>query len=163
MKFRKMSVLILTIVVLVGLYGIAQADTTATQDVSYQVTDINAISVSDNPGTLIISTATAGALPDPAMDDTTSYSITTNGTTKKIIAKIDSAMPEDLDLKVLLNAPAGASAVDVSLTAAELDVVTGISPVVASGLTIRYELHPVGTMPAPTSGTRTVTFSLTDQ
>jgi len=54
MKFRKMSVLILTIVVLVGLYGIAQADTTATQDVSYQVTDINAISVSGNPGTLII-------------------------------------------------------------------------------------------------------------
>jgi len=97
------------------------------------------------------------------MDDTTSYSITTNGATKKITAKIDSAMPEDLDLKLILNAPAGASAVDGSLTAAALDVVTGISPVVASGLTIRYELYPVGTMPAPTSGTRTVTFTLTDQ
>jgi len=162
---KKTSALILMMALLFGLYGIAQAANTATQDVSYQVTDINAISVSGDPETLIINTAEAGYLPYAATDNTTTYSITTNGATKKITAKIDSDMPAGLDLKVYLNAPSvsGASAGGGSLTTAELDVVTGISPVVASGIAIRYELHPVSTTLAPTSGTRTVTFTLTDQ
>jgi len=160
---KKTSALILIMALLFGLYGIAQAANTATQDVSYQVTDINAISVSGDPETLIINTAEAGYLPYAATDNTTSYSITTNGTTKKITAKIDTPMPTGLDLKVFLNAPTGASAGGGSLTTAELDVVTGISPVVASGIAIRYELHPVSTTLAPTSGARTVTFTLTDQ
>lgn len=165
MKTRKMSVLILTLVLLVGLYGIAQADTTATQTVSYEVTEINAISVSGNPGTLIISTATAGALPDAVSDNTTSYSITTNGATKKITAKIDNPMPEDLALRVLLDRPfiTGASAVEVTLTTSEEIVVSGISPVVASGLKILYTLAPAGTTPpAPVEDSTTVTFTLTD-
>ena len=161
---KKTSALILIMALLFGLYGIAQAANTATQNVSYKVTDINAISVSGDPEPLIINTAEAGYLPYAATDNTTSYSITTNGTTKKITAKIDTPMPTGLDLKVFLNAPTGASAGGVSLTTAELDVVTGISPVVAKNIKILYTLAPVGdTPPAPTSGARTVTFTLVDQ
>ncbi len=163
---KKMSALILMMALMIGMYGIAQAANTATQSVSYEVTERNAIDVSGDPATLTISTATAGSLPNAVADNSTSYSITTNGATKKITAKIDSPMPTDLNLKVFLNAPSvsGASAVGATLTTTEQDVVTGISPVVASGLTIRYELHPAGTTPpAPTSGTKTVTFTLTDQ
>jgi len=165
-KTKKLSALIMMMALLFGLCGIAQAANTANQTVLYQVTDINAISVSGNPGTLIMNAATAGALPDAVSDSSTSYSVTTNGTTKKITAKIDSAMPTDLALKVFLTAPnvSGASAIGAVLTTAEADVVTGIGPVVASDLTIRYELHPAGTTPpTPTSGTKTVTFTLTDQ
>jgi len=164
---KKTSALILIMALLFGLYGIAQAANTATQNVSYKVTDINAISVSGDPETLIINKAEAGYLPYAATDNTTSYSITTNGTTKKITAKIDTSMPAGLTLKVKLEAPTnsfGASAGGGSLTTAELDVVTGISPVVAKNIKILYTLAPVGdTPPAPTSGARTVTFTLVDQ
>lgn len=164
MNTKKALTIILTMALVLGVYGVAHADNTATQTVNFEVTAINAISVSGNPTTLTINTATAGAMPNPATDSSTTYAVTTNGTTKKITAKIDSDMPTDLDLKVFLNAPTGASASGGSLTTAELDVVTGIGPVVASGLTILYELHPANnTMPAPTSGTKTVTFTLTDQ
>jgi len=162
---KKTSALILMMALLFGLYGIAQAATTATQTVNYAVTDINAISVSGNPGTLTINTATAGALPDAVSDNTTSYSITTNGTTKKITAKIDTPMPTDLALRVLLNAPSttGTLASEVALTTTEQTVVSDITPVVASGLAILYTLAPASTTPpAPTSGTKTVTFTLTD-
>ena len=162
MNTKKALTIILTMALVLGVYGVAHADNTATQTVRFEVTAINAISVIGNPATLTINTATAGAMPDPATDSSTTYAVTTNGTTKKITAKIDSDMPTDLDLKVFLKAPTDASGGGGSLTTAELDVVTGIGPVVASGLTILYELRP-NTMPAPTSGTKTVTFTLTDQ
>jgi len=155
----------LTMAMLVGLYGIAQASNTSSQSVSYEVANINEIDMIGNPNPLVIDTALAGYQPYADTDNSTTYSITTNGSTKKITAKIDSAMPEDLALRILLDPPSttGTSAGEVTLTITEQTVVSGISPVVAKNIKILYTLAPVGdTPPTPTSGIKTVTFTLTD-
>ena len=72
-----------------GLSSLALAGSTATQSVTYEVQEINEISVSGDPGSLIINTATAGSEPNDATDKSTTYAITTNGSNKKITGAID--------------------------------------------------------------------------
>lgn len=167
-KTKKLSALIMTMALLFGLYDIAQASNTSTQTVSYEVKNINELDMIGNPDPLVIDTALAGYQPYSDTDNGTTYSITTNGSNKKITAKIDSAMPEHLTLKIKLDPPdtSSISAGEIALTASSQDVVTGIGPVVASSIPILYTLCPTENdeiPPAPTSGTKTVTFTLTDQ
>lgn len=161
MNTKKALTIILTMALVLGVYGVAHAaDTdTATQSVTFEVAEINAISVSGSP-TLTVDTATNGAI-EPA-EDTATYAITTNKTGKKITAMIDSAMPDGLTLKVKLDAPTGATSLDdVELGTSASDVVTGISKVAASNLTITYTLEATAEAEVG-SGSRIVTFTLTD-
>jgi len=162
MNMKKALTIILTVALVLGVYGIAHAADTATQSVSFEVAAINEISVSGNPETLIISEAAPGSDPTPATDSSTTYAITTNGTDKKITARIDSTMPTGLTLKVKLNAPTvGASQGDVTLSMADESVVTGISQVAQDNLTITYTLEATAEAEV-SSGSKTVTFTLTD-
>ena len=149
-----------------GSCCIAQANNVATQTVTYFIADINELS-NLAPVTLTINTATAGAMPVPATDSSTTYSITAIGLLKKkITARIDTAMPPDLTLKVKLQAPNSwaTSLGDVALSTIAKDVVRDIRIVINKSVGITYTLSPVGsTPPAPTSGARTVTFTLMDQ
>lgn len=162
MNTKKALTVILTMALVLGVYGVAHAASTATQSVSFEVAAINEISVSGNPGTLTISAATPGSDPTPATDSSTTYAITTNGTGKVITARIDAAMPTGLTLTVNLGAPSvGSSAGDVTLSTTAASVVTGIGPVADSSSTITYTLS--ATAEAVTgSGSKTVTFTLTD-
>jgi hypothetical protein len=72
------------VVLLVGVCGIAYSADNVNQTVTYEVQAVNEIDVSGNPGALIVSSATAGSEPTAASDATTSYSMTTNGSNKKI-------------------------------------------------------------------------------
>lgn len=146
--------------VLVSVIGTASAQAqTATQDVGYTVSSIDEISVSGTPS-LTISSAVAGSAPTDATFTTSSYSITTNNTNRKITAEIDLAMPAGLTLKADLAAPAGAtSAGAVTLSATAADVVTGISSLNQSGLNLTYSLSATSAA-APQSGTRTVTYTV---
>lgn len=163
MMTKKARTPILVLALLITLPLAAQGQTTVTQTVTYEVQAINKISL-NTPVTLVINAATAGALPDDATDDTTTYSITTNETGKKITASIDSPMPAGLLLKVLLDSPSttGTSAGEVRLTTTPQDVVTGIGPATASKIRIFYTLSGTAAV-APTSGQRSVTFSLMDE
>jgi hypothetical protein len=138
------------------------AGNTAQQTVSFQITSINEIAVSGNPGQLVVSASNAGEDPDPATDDTTSYSVTTNGEFKKVVGKIDSAMPQYTKLEVQLAAPTGGSSTGyVELGVSDQNLVTGISKLSESGKTITYKFSAqaeAGTL----TGQRTVTFTLTD-
>ncbi len=153
-------------VLVAGLFilasGVAMAGNTAQQTVNFQINGINEISVSGNPGTLTIDSATAGQDPDPAIDNSTTYSVTTNEENKKIVGKIDTAMPQYTSLKVQLAAPTGgSSAGEVALSESDQDLVTGISKLSESGKQISYKFEAqaeAGTL----SGSRTVTFTLTD-
>ena len=136
---------------------------TATQTVTFQVTAIDEISVSGDPGALIVSSATAGSQPTAATDATTTYSITTNGSSKKITGDVDSAMPANTILAVTLTAPSiGSSAGSVTLTATAADLVTGIATVAEGSLSISYNFSATVTAGILTSDTRTVTLTLTD-
>ena len=151
------------VVLLLGVYGIAYSANTATQLVTFEVQSLDEITVSGNPGALIISTATAGGDPDPATDATTTYSVSTNGTNKKITGSIDAAMPANTALNVTLTAPTGGtSAGAVTLTTAAQDLVNGITQLAESGLTIGYEFTATAAAGIVPSSSRTVTFTVTD-
>ncbi|MDI3543420.1 MAG: hypothetical protein PWP57_1025 [Candidatus Atribacteria bacterium] len=161
---RKYLVLSLAVLLVFGLGTVALAANTATQTVTYQVDAINEISVSGDPSALTVSTATAGSEPDAVTDNSTTYAITTNETSKKITGAIDTAMPTGLTLEVNLAAPTagGTSAGDVALSATAADLVTGIAQIAESGLGITYTLSATVAAGVVTSATKTVTLTLTD-
>jgi hypothetical protein len=139
------------------------AANTSTQTVTFQITAINEISTSGSPAALIISSATAGSEPSPAVNSATTYAITTNESTKKITGVLDSVMPANTALTINLAAPTGAtSAGDVVLSNVAADLVTGISTVAESGKTITYTFSATIAAGVIPSTSRTVTFTVTN-
>lgn len=136
--------------------GAASAQSSASHDVTIAVSAIDEIAVSGNV-TLTVDDIT---LTDAA---SASYSVTTNGTGRKITAALDADFSSTLALEVAITAPtaSGSSAGTVVLSPAAQDVVTGISTVSESGLAIDYTATALPTTPASTSETRTVTYTIT--
>ncbi len=148
-----------------GIFSIAQhaaAADTATQTVTFSVSAINELTVSGNPGSLTITTATAGSAPTAVTDSTTSYAITTNETNRKITGSINSNMPGGLTLSVTLAAPAGSgtSAGKQALSTTAVDLVTGISTLNESARTITYELGATTGFGVVPSASKTVTLTI---
>ncbi len=132
----------------------------ADQTVTFEVEAVNVISVSGN-ASLKISTATAGSALTQATHTSTTYSITTNETDRKITAALDLAMPAGVTLKVALVAPTGASAASpVTLSTTPQDVVTNISTLNESALGITYTLDATLAAGVVASADRTVTFTI---
>jgi hypothetical protein len=148
-----------------GISILVMAANTAQQTVSYEVTAINEITVSGDPGALVVNTATAGSEPTADTDNTTTWALTTNGGTdaKKMTGVIDTDMPANTTLEINLTAPTGAtSSGDVSLSITAADLVTLIDPVAESGLTITYTLSALIAAGVVPQATKTVTLTLTD-
>ena len=159
---KKLSVLLIA-AVLFGACGLAFAGTDSNQTITYQVQAINEIAVSGNPGALIVNTAVPGSQPTAATDATTSYSITTNNSDKKITGVLSAAMPSNTALKLNLTAPTGgSSAGQVTLTATDQDLVTDISTLAQSGLGVAYEFSATLSAGIITSSVRTVTLTVAD-
>lgn len=122
----------------------------------------DSLSLSGNPSTLTISTATAGQNPNSATNTSTTYNLTTTLTVRTINGKINSNMPTGITLKVQLAAPSGASStgsVAMSTTAANL--ITGIpKATTASNLTVTYTLSATPSAVAVTNATKTLTLTL---
>ena len=133
----------------------------ATQVVTFSVSAISVMSVSGNPAAMNITTATPGSAPTPVTDASTSYAITTNETSKKIVADISANMPSGLTLQINLQAPTGAtSAGTVTLTTTAADVVNNVGTVAQSGRTITYTLSATTAAGVVASSTRTVTLTI---
>ncbi|MBO6574830.1 MAG: hypothetical protein JJ896_05410 [Rhodothermales bacterium] len=135
--------------------------TTLTQSVTVSVSAISLISVSGNV-TLTIDAATAGSSPDSDVDASTVYRITVNQAGQKITGSLDSGFSAGLTVQLLLAAPSGGSASQVTLSTTPQDLVTGVSKVAESGLTLTYTA--TGTPSAAPNGagqSRTVTLTLT--
>jgi hypothetical protein len=148
---------------LFGSIGLVLAANTAQQTVTYEVTAINEVSVSGNPGNLVVNTATAGSEPTDATDNSTTWALTTNGATKKVTGSINTDMPANTTLKVNLAAPTGGSSSgDVTLSISAADLVTSISTVAQSGLSITYTLSATIAAGVVPEATKTVTLTLTD-
>ncbi|MEX2178910.1 MAG: hypothetical protein WD801_09385 [Gemmatimonadaceae bacterium] len=150
---------ILATMALLTAASAAQAQT-ATQDVTFQVDAINQIAFAGSPS-ISITTAVAGSAPTAEQASGT-WAVTTNGTSMKITAQINSAMPAGLTLTANLAAPTGGSsagATTLSTTAA--DVVTAISGKAESGLNVTYELTAALSSGVVSSQSRTVTYTIT--
>lgn len=159
---KKSIILLIAIGLCFEFTGKAMAGASATATATYEVTAINELSASGNPGSLTVTAATAGSQPDAVTDATTTYAITTNGTNKKITAAINTAMPAGTTLKVTLAAPTGASSSQVTLSTTPADAVTGITTLAESGKTITYELSATVAAGVVASGSKTVTYTIVD-
>jgi hypothetical protein len=95
--------------------------------------------------------------------DSTTYSISNSSSNKKLVARLSSPMPPNTTLKVQLAAPTGAvSAGQVTLTASDQTLVTGIGMVNQAGLDITFTLSATVRAPLTNAGTKTLTLTLVD-
>jgi hypothetical protein len=159
----KKILVLAAIVISIGLSSPAFAADNSAQTITYEVQSINEIAVSGNPGALVVNTAVAGSQPTAATDATTTYSITTNSSFKKITGMLSAAMPANTALRLTLTAPTGASSAgQVTLTASAQDLVTGISTLAEGGLGISYEFSATLSAGIISSAQRTVTLTVVD-
>lgn len=122
---------------------------------------IDAISVSGNPPTLLVNTATAGSQPNLATDTSTTCTIETVIGTRRITGSINSNMPKNVVLQVSIQAPSGATSLGlVSLSTTATNLLLGITALLPVAVTLTYRLT-VNVSVAPTSASRTVTFTIT--
>ena len=160
---RKLVAVLMGLGLIVGLSGMAMAGNSAQQTVTYEVQAINELSASGDPAALVVNAAVAGSAPTEVSNALTTYAITTNESSKKITGKINTAMGSGLTLKVNLAAPTGGtSAGDVSLSATDQDLVTGITKLNESGKTITYKFSATSDAGVISEATKTVTFTITD-
>lgn len=161
-KHSKSIVAALLAAGLLSLASHALAGDTASQTVTFQVTPINELSVSGNPGALVVSTATAGQAPDIVSDASTTYAITTNESDRKITGAINTAMPSGVTLRVALQAPAGSgtSQGPTALTTTAQDLVTGISTLNEASRAITYSLQASSAAGVVPSASKTVTLTI---
>jgi hypothetical protein len=160
---RKLIIGLAVLFLLAVLINLVMGANTANQTVTYEVSAINEISVSADPGNLVVNTATAGSQPTADTDATTTWAITTNESSKKMTGSIDTNMPANVTLQVNLTTPTGGTSQgDVTLSTTVEDLVTGIPSVAESGLTITYTLSATIAAGVVTQAQKTVTLTLTD-
>lgn len=144
-----------------------QAQTTATQGITFAVSAINVISASGS-SVLTVNAATPGSQPTQANGvGATTYAVTTNagtgsGVSQDITAEIDANMPSGVTLGATLAAPgaSGTSAGAIVLSTTPVTAVSGLSKVAASGLAIAYTLDATVAAGVISSSTRTVTLTI---
>lgn len=130
----------------------------ATQDVTITVTAVDEISVSSSTVSISVGVGTVH-------NTTTTYSITTNSTTARVIkGEITSggALPTGVSLTVALTAPStGSSQGAVTLQSGTANnLVTGITNVTGTGLQIDYAATATVNATPATLGARTITFTV---
>lgn len=147
-------------VFLLAFSGLKAANTD-TATITFTIAAINEIAVSGNPAAMTINSATAGSQPTNATDSSTTYAVTTNGSTLNITGALDSNMPAGITLSANLTAPTGGtSAGAVSLTSVAQNLVTGVSNVAESGLGITYTLAATVAAAPQGPSNRTLTYTL---
>jgi hypothetical protein len=157
---RFFAAFILTLIAAL-LQGNAFGAQTGTASVTFSFQAIDEISVTGAP-TLTINSAIAGQQPQPVVNTTSTYSISTNGTNRKITASINNKMPAYTTLEIQLAAPgSGTSTGYTTLSTTAANVVTGISQVAAPNQMITYRFSAT-TSAGVLTNSCTVTLTLTD-
>ena len=143
----------------------AFSQVTATQTVTLAVSSVQKLSVSGNPAPLIIATGVAGTEGLTSVTDaTTTYSETHNNTAPlKITAGIDVALAAGYTLQITLASTKGTSSgvVDISNATTAVSVVTAIAKGSDNAKVITYTFSATATAGVLTSGTKTVTLTIT--
>lgn len=138
--------------------GYAQASTVQVLEIN-----ISEMSVINTNGILSFNftSLTAGQDPEP-LTATTTYSISTNGSNKKITAEIDSPLPNGINMEVEMSAPAGAvSSGPKTLSTLPTDMVTGISRMRGELLDVGWNVD-ITVDAVPGTYSRWVTFTITN-
>jgi len=135
---------------------------TDTAVVTYEVESITQLNLTGAASVKIVAGTAGQGLPSATDSSGVTYDITNNAGTdsKKLIGKINTAMPANTILSVNVTAPSGAlSAAFVALTASDQDLVTGIDNVNEAGVAISFKLE--ATVAAGVIASATKTFTMT--
>jgi len=119
--------------------------------------------VSGSPATMTINTAVAGSQPTSITTATTTYRVKVSSWqgTKKIVAKINTAMPAGTTLQLSMVPPGGATSPGpVSLTTVNQDIVNNIANVGTVTLGITYTFSATAAAGVVPSQWRTVTLTM---
>jgi hypothetical protein len=157
-----MRVLLFTLALELVFSGFAHA-ASGTQNITITINSINELSISGNPGSLSINSAVAGSEPTSVTDATSSYSFSTNETTRKITAQLNTNMPTGTALQVQLAAPGvtGWSSNGITaLSTSPATLATG-GRGYASTKTITYTLSVTAAAGVITVQSNMVTFTIT--
>ena len=140
----------------------ALSQVSLTQAVTVSVQEINELSISSDV-TLSIATASPGLGPDPVSDATATFSLTTNGSSKKITGSLDTNFSTGIALRALLAAPGTGISTEQILSETDVDLVTGFGQVASTDLGITYTATVGIDVPPNGAGeNRTVTLTLMD-
>lgn len=118
------------------------------------------LTVSGNPQAMVIATAVAGAAPDAAEDQGTTYTLTT-GSISRIEGHLEAALPTGVGLWVNLEPPLGGLGAGwVQLTTTPQVLVSSILPGTYNPQTIRYRLTATVEAGVVSLNSRQVSFTL---
>lgn len=161
---RTISLIILLAVIASGNLWSQTGGISVTQSVTIEVKPISKITVTGNPGPLLINDAIPGSNLSSVTDDNTKYSVTTNLDNMKIVASINDRMPAGTKLMVKLSSTKAASAgyVDLSSALEPVDVVTGISRASEANQSISYTFAANADVSAIPTQSRIITLTLTN-
>lgn len=138
----------------------AQSDTST---VTYTISAVTLVEVAGDVSLTINDVNSVGGGLKNATDSTT-YAITNNAGSKKIVGKINTNMPSNTTLTLTASAPAsGASAGAVSLTSSNKDLVNAIGAVDQTGVSLSFVLAANVNAALVTSATKTLTLTLVDE
>jgi hypothetical protein len=144
---------------LLGCPSVLFCCSTATAIVTYSIGNLDLLSFSNSNVTLIVDSATAGNQPIVASNSSSTYSITCNGTARKIYGSYAPILSGPV-LSAMLTAPEGAQSLGaVALSDQPTPLVTGIANVSAKNLPITYLLM-ASVANAPSVHQVTVTYTV---
>lgn len=153
---------------LVGFSTVAQAQAilsaSASHDVTCEVLEINSIGLTDATVSIVIDANNVANAGEGTISETasTSYSISTNGTNKKIIGALDVAASTGT-LEVQLTPPStGVSQGKIALSTTPVNLVTGVSRVAGAALGMEYTFTVDVTDGVMAADTKTVTYTILD-
>lgn len=121
----------------------------------------NSLTLSGNPSSFTISTATAGSNPPAVTNTSTTYSVSTVGTLT-ISGAINANLPTGTSLQVSLAAPSGGTSQGLqTMSTTSQNLVTNVKAVSkVSGLAITYQLTATADAAPVTNKTVTLTYTM---
>ena len=143
---------------------VAQSRSATNLDVYFTVPDVHYIAFTDNApmNFTLRHDGNSGRLYEPETRSK-SYNITTTGTNKRLLAKLDQNMPTNTFLEVRADPPRNATSVGyVSLNAMQQPLVTGITNVQQNGLLMDVRLRAELGAPVVNNHNRLITFTISD-
>jgi hypothetical protein len=177
-KMRKLTLLSLAMIgILCATLSPATAATSSTsQTVTVTVLEVAELSVSGGNVILNVSSSTAGALPHPVTDNSTSLNWTANrnessgGAYRNITAQLDTDYTTGIVLRATLSTSCtgggstnGSSAGRQTLSGGSaVNMFTGVTDEVCSGATITYDASITSMFPYDTSEAKTVTWTIAE-
>lgn len=145
---------------LLFIFASLSAVTTVTVNVNVNVVCLDAIAVSSSPPPFVFAPKYAGQAFCQAIDQSTTYAVTTNNYGRSIYGMLNKELPPGLFLNVHFAPPCGATSWGaVPLNTANNRIVGGISQIAEGSLAITYIMTAEASLPS-TFDSHIITYTI---